>query len=189
MRLDLEFVYGYDGFQATSPNIFYTRNGEVVYFAAGVGIVYNKQSHTQVRCPAQGYTNSNCSCCCYLDSRASWITAKAPRVGLRMEVVCAAMACTELQTWLPSPERSCCFLYCQMAAPADWLTQPCCCDPAPCHSTSSSCDDGCHDSSCQEPALEQTAQLLLALDFHTPHLDFVLCLFYSLCAAAFLPGP
>lgn len=48
-------------FQATSPNIFYLATGEVVYFAAAVGIVYNKGTHTQVRitcrhpaCPGWG---------------------------------------------------------------------------------------------------------------------------------------
>ncbi|KAG1660540.1 hypothetical protein FOA52_003891 [Chlamydomonas sp. UWO 241] len=46
-RLTLEFVYGYDGMQATSNNVFYTATGEVAYFAAAVGIVYNKQTHTQ----------------------------------------------------------------------------------------------------------------------------------------------
>ena len=47
IRLKLEFVYGYDGMQATAPNIFYTVTGEAAYFAAAVGIVYNKASHTQ----------------------------------------------------------------------------------------------------------------------------------------------
>lgn len=46
-RLMLEFVYGYDGFQGTSPNIFYLSTGEVVYYAAGVAIVYNKATHKQ----------------------------------------------------------------------------------------------------------------------------------------------
>jgi WD40 repeat protein len=32
---------------ATSPNIFYIRTGEIVYYAAAVGIVYNKATHTQ----------------------------------------------------------------------------------------------------------------------------------------------
>ena len=47
VRLKLEFVYGYDGMQATSPNVFYAMTGEVVYFAAAVGIVYDKSSQTQ----------------------------------------------------------------------------------------------------------------------------------------------
>jgi hypothetical protein len=36
-------------FQGTSPNIFYTSTGEAVYCAAGVAIIYNKATHTQVR--------------------------------------------------------------------------------------------------------------------------------------------
>jgi microtubule-associated protein-like 6 len=47
VRLRLDFVYGYDGMQATSPNVFYMATGDVVYFAAAVGIVYNKESHSQ----------------------------------------------------------------------------------------------------------------------------------------------
>ncbi|GAX81084.1 hypothetical protein CEUSTIGMA_g8518.t1 [Chlamydomonas eustigma] len=47
IRLQLEFVYGYDGMQATAPNLFYTKTGDVAYFAAAVGIVYNKESHSQ----------------------------------------------------------------------------------------------------------------------------------------------
>ena len=35
-------------FQGTSPNIFYISTGEVVYYAAGVGIVYNIAAHKQV---------------------------------------------------------------------------------------------------------------------------------------------
>eukprot|EP00899_Mesostigma_viride_P010144 jgi/Mesvir1/19130/Mv12869-RA.1 len=45
-QLKLEFVYGYSGF-TTSPNLFYTASNEIVYFTAGVGIVYNKEQHTQ----------------------------------------------------------------------------------------------------------------------------------------------
>ncbi len=44
-------------FQSTSPNIFYTQTGEVVYFAAAVGIVYNKDTHTQVRPQVACVTN------------------------------------------------------------------------------------------------------------------------------------
>ncbi|KAG2487374.1 hypothetical protein HYH03_013944 [Edaphochlamys debaryana] len=47
VRLSLEFVHGYDGHLATSPNIFYTASGEVVYNAAGLGVVYDKASHSQ----------------------------------------------------------------------------------------------------------------------------------------------
>ena len=34
-------------FQATAPNIFYTRSGRVAYFAAAVGIVYDKPTQSQ----------------------------------------------------------------------------------------------------------------------------------------------
>lgn len=34
-------------FRSTSPNLFYTATGEVVYFSAGVGIVYDPQSRRQ----------------------------------------------------------------------------------------------------------------------------------------------
>ena len=37
----------YDGMQATAPNVFYLATGKVAYFAAAVGIVYDKGSHTQ----------------------------------------------------------------------------------------------------------------------------------------------
>jgi len=47
LKLKLEFVYGYDGLEATAPNIFYTRTGEVAYHAAAVGIVYNRTTHAQ----------------------------------------------------------------------------------------------------------------------------------------------
>jgi len=47
VRLTLEFVYGYDGMQATAPNVFYTSSGEVAYYAAAVGIVYDKRAHRQ----------------------------------------------------------------------------------------------------------------------------------------------
>ena len=34
-------------FQATAPNILYTRSGRVAYFAAAVGIVYDKPTQSQ----------------------------------------------------------------------------------------------------------------------------------------------
>jgi microtubule-associated protein-like 6 len=45
--LELEFVYGFEGKENLTRNMFYTCNGEVVYYAAAVGVVYNKQQHTQ----------------------------------------------------------------------------------------------------------------------------------------------
>lgn len=39
-HLLLEWVYGYRGHQCRN-NLFYTSSGEVVYFVAGVGVVYN----------------------------------------------------------------------------------------------------------------------------------------------------
>ena len=39
-QLRLEWVYGYRGHQCRN-NLFYTASGEVVYFVAGVGVVYN----------------------------------------------------------------------------------------------------------------------------------------------------
>jgi WD40 repeat protein/Ca2+-binding EF-hand superfamily protein len=53
-RLELNFVYGYDGVVANAPNLFYVNAGtrtsvSVAYFAAAVGVVYDdkrdKQSH------------------------------------------------------------------------------------------------------------------------------------------------
>jgi len=39
-QLRLEWVYGYRGHQCRN-NLFYSASGEVVYFVAGVGVVYN----------------------------------------------------------------------------------------------------------------------------------------------------
>lgn len=39
-QLRLEWVYGYRGHQCRS-NLYYTASGEVVYFVAGVGVVYS----------------------------------------------------------------------------------------------------------------------------------------------------
>ncbi|XP_046338524.1 echinoderm microtubule-associated protein-like 6 isoform X1 [Haliotis rufescens] len=44
--LRLEFVHGYRGYDCRN-NLFYTQNGEIVYHVASVGIVYNKEKHTQ----------------------------------------------------------------------------------------------------------------------------------------------
>lgn len=35
------------GHNNVSPNLFYTANGDMVYYAAAVGIVYNKATHSQ----------------------------------------------------------------------------------------------------------------------------------------------
>ena len=39
-QLRLQWVYGYRGHQCRN-NLYYTATGEVVYFVAGVGVVYN----------------------------------------------------------------------------------------------------------------------------------------------------
>jgi len=39
-QLRLEWVYGYRGHQCRS-NLYYTASGEIVYFVAGVAVVYN----------------------------------------------------------------------------------------------------------------------------------------------------
>lgn len=49
-RLHLEFVYGYDGVAATSPNLFYSASGDPIYSTAGVGVVYLRP-----RGPGQGH--------------------------------------------------------------------------------------------------------------------------------------
>ncbi|XP_064600933.1 echinoderm microtubule-associated protein-like 6 [Liolophura sinensis] len=45
-QLRLEWVYGYRGHQCRN-NLYYTAHKEVVYFVAGVGIVYNLREHRQ----------------------------------------------------------------------------------------------------------------------------------------------
>ncbi|MGH0132992.1 UNVERIFIED_CONTAM: hypothetical protein FKN15_059554 [Acipenser sinensis] len=45
-QLRLEWVYGYRGHQCRN-NLYYTTGKEVVYFVAGVGVVYNTREHTQ----------------------------------------------------------------------------------------------------------------------------------------------
>lgn len=45
-QLRLEWVYGYRGHQCRN-NLFYTKEGEVVYFVAGVGVVLNLQERRQ----------------------------------------------------------------------------------------------------------------------------------------------
>ena len=46
--LELEFVYGYAGLSNLSNNIYFTdRPDEIVYYTAGLGIVYNKTKHEQ----------------------------------------------------------------------------------------------------------------------------------------------
>ena len=39
-QLRLDWVYGYRGHQCRN-NLYYTASGDVVYFVAGVGVVYN----------------------------------------------------------------------------------------------------------------------------------------------------
>ncbi|ESO87658.1 hypothetical protein LOTGIDRAFT_166239 [Lottia gigantea] len=45
-QLKLEWVYGYRGHQCRN-NLYYTSNKDVVYFVAGVGIVYSVRDHKQ----------------------------------------------------------------------------------------------------------------------------------------------
>lgn len=45
-QLRLEWVYGYRGHQVRS-NLYYNEANEVIYFVAGVGIVYNYANHKQ----------------------------------------------------------------------------------------------------------------------------------------------
>ena len=45
-QLRLEWVYGYRGHQCRN-NLFYTASKEVVYFVAGVGVVYNLRDNSQ----------------------------------------------------------------------------------------------------------------------------------------------
>ncbi|KAK1171259.1 echinoderm microtubule-associated protein-like 6 isoform X3 [Acipenser oxyrinchus oxyrinchus] len=45
-QLRLEWVYGYRGHQCRN-NLYYTAGKEVVYFVAGVGVVYNTREHNQ----------------------------------------------------------------------------------------------------------------------------------------------
>lgn len=45
--LKLQFVYGYSGLDNTAPNIFFTAEGTVAYYTAGVGIVFDKKEHKQ----------------------------------------------------------------------------------------------------------------------------------------------
>uniref|UniRef100_G3Q8V5 EMAP like 6 n=1 Tax=Gasterosteus aculeatus aculeatus TaxID=481459 RepID=G3Q8V5_GASAC len=45
-QLRLEWIHGYRGHQCRN-NLYYTAGKEVVYFVAGVGVVYNTREHTQ----------------------------------------------------------------------------------------------------------------------------------------------
>uniref|UniRef100_A0A665VSQ7 Uncharacterized protein n=1 Tax=Echeneis naucrates TaxID=173247 RepID=A0A665VSQ7_ECHNA len=45
-RLRLDWIYGYRGHQCRN-NLYYTAGKEVVYFVAGVGVVYNTREHCQ----------------------------------------------------------------------------------------------------------------------------------------------
>ena len=44
--LKLEWVYGYRGHQCRN-NLYYTGTKEIVYFVAGVGVVYNTRESSQ----------------------------------------------------------------------------------------------------------------------------------------------
>ncbi|XP_006783986.1 echinoderm microtubule-associated protein-like 6 [Neolamprologus brichardi] len=44
--LRLQFVHGYRGYDCRN-NLFYTQGGEVLYHVAAVGVVYNRQLHSQ----------------------------------------------------------------------------------------------------------------------------------------------
>ncbi|KAM7375781.1 hypothetical protein PAMP_005553 [Pampus punctatissimus] len=74
-HLRLEWVYGYRGHQCRN-NLYYTAAKEIVYFVAGVGVVYNTREHKQkfylghnddiirvsVLCLAQGhFSRGRCS--------------------------------------------------------------------------------------------------------------------------------
>lgn len=45
-QLRLEWVYGYRGHQCRN-NLFYNASKEIVYFVAGIGVVYNTRENTQ----------------------------------------------------------------------------------------------------------------------------------------------
>ncbi|TRY96368.1 hypothetical protein DNTS_033743 [Danionella cerebrum] len=45
-QLRLEWIHGYRGHQCRN-NLYYTAGKEIVYFVAGVGVVYNSREHTQ----------------------------------------------------------------------------------------------------------------------------------------------
>ena len=45
-QLRLEWVYGYRGHQCRN-NVFYNAAKDVVFFVAGVGVVYNVREHKQ----------------------------------------------------------------------------------------------------------------------------------------------
>ena len=45
-QLKLEWVYGYRGYQCRN-NVYYMASKEIVFFVAGVGVVYNHREHRQ----------------------------------------------------------------------------------------------------------------------------------------------
>lgn len=45
-QLRLEWIHGYRGHQCRN-NLYYTTSKEVVYYVAGVGVVFNTREHTQ----------------------------------------------------------------------------------------------------------------------------------------------
>ena len=48
LAMELEHVFGYSGLSNVSPNLFYTDAGDVVYYTAAVGIVYNDDENEQM---------------------------------------------------------------------------------------------------------------------------------------------
>ena len=46
-RLQLEFVHGYEGKAATSPNLYFLASGQAVYFVAAVAVIYDSEAHRQ----------------------------------------------------------------------------------------------------------------------------------------------
>jgi microtubule-associated protein-like 6 len=69
--LCLEFVHSYEGKVNTANNLFYNSLGDVVYYIASLGIVYNPTKHTQsffkghgndIRCLAMD-RQRRCKCC------------------------------------------------------------------------------------------------------------------------------
>lgn len=74
--LALDFVHGYGGRQNTAPNLFYLANGSVVYYVAGVAVVYHWMTRKQyfyfgappelsaLPCASASRPRGGESCCC-----------------------------------------------------------------------------------------------------------------------------
>ena len=62
-QLELEWVYGYRGHQCRN-NLFYTSAGAIVYFVAGVGIVYDPTSNKQSFFMGHNDDIIRCVCVC-----------------------------------------------------------------------------------------------------------------------------